>query len=411
MNINFVVKYFVTISIFLVIAHLFFFEMRSKPAVSYEKIIQDNPKNIIHCLTIDPSQASLKIVTAQDMVVGTETVSSMAQRVGAIAAINGGHFLREGYEKTLFKGIPQGLLKAGVEILSDSWWHFVFGWNNDNSEMMMGKIEVRGEIIIDEEKFSIHRINQPRKKGEVILYTSKFYKTTLTDDCGTEIIIVDNKIKEIRKGEGNSAIPKDGFVYSFDSDSTVDVDSFQPGQSTEISFSYISHDQSSSNELEKLDYIVEGVPLLVKDGKRIVNFEMQTRIPSKEPYPVVMDPSFEKLRHPRAAIGITNEKKLVFVCVDGHDPDESVGMTLEELAIFMHEKLECQEACNVDGGGSTTLYFDEEVKNTPSGELMDRLERLARKFFCGKDSTLKISDKKERPVSYAIVVLAKDIDF
>jgi hypothetical protein len=40
-------------------------------------------------------------------------------------------------------------------------------------------------------------------------------------------------------------------------------------------------------------------------------------------------------------------------------------MTLEELASFMI-KLGCEEAMNLDGGGSATLWYDGDVRISPS---------------------------------------------
>ena len=74
-------------------------------------------------------------------------------------------------------------------------------------------------------------------------------------------------------------------------------------------------------------------------------------------------------RHPRAAIG-WNQNDFFLVEVDGRQRSLSVGMTLEELADFMVD-LGCQEALNLDGGGSATLWYNGEVRNSPC----DRAER------------------------------------
>ncbi len=60
-----------------------------------------------------------------------------------------------------------------------------------------------------------------------------------------------------------------------------------------------------------------------------------------------------KRRHPRTAI-CTNDRKVIFVVVDGRQPQLSVGMTLEELADLM-VSLGCTTAMNTDGGGSSVM--------------------------------------------------------
>ena len=68
-------------------------------------------------------------------------------------------------------------------------------------------------------------------------------------------------------------------------------------------------------------------------------------------------------RHPRSAIGF-NDTHIFLVEVDGRQGELSVGMTLEELGLYMH-KLGCQEAMNFDGGGSATLWVNGRVVNSP----------------------------------------------
>ena len=70
------------------------------------------------------------------------------------------------------------------------------------------------------------------------------------------------------------------------------------------------------------------------------------------------------VRHPRTALG-WNREALFLVVVDGRQIDVSVGMTFPELADYML-KLGCDEAMNLDGGGSTTLWYFGSVKNSPS---------------------------------------------
>jgi exopolysaccharide biosynthesis protein len=53
------------------------------------------------------------------------------------------------------------------------------------------------------------------------------------------------------------------------------------------------------------------------------------------------------------------------VTVDGRQPAVSVGMSLQELAEYLLS-LGAVDAMNLDGGGSTTMYLDGKVVNTPS---------------------------------------------
>ncbi len=60
-------------------------------------------------------------------------------------------------------------------------------------------------------------------------------------------------------------------------------------------------------------------------------------------------------RHPRTAIGKTGKRKVMIITVDGRT-DQSAGLTLHELSRLMDD-LNCTDAVNLDGGGSTTMWI------------------------------------------------------
>ncbi|MCR4956707.1 MAG: phosphodiester glycosidase family protein [Lachnospiraceae bacterium] len=76
--------------------------------------------------------------------------------------------------------------------------------------------------------------------------------------------------------------------------------------------------------------------------------------------------------NPRTAIGEIEDGHYVLVVADGRT-DESEGLSLKELASFMQE-LGCETAYNLDGGGSSTMYFNGEVINNPTttGHISER---------------------------------------
>ena len=88
--------------------------------------------------------------------------------------------------------------------------------------------------------------------------------------------------------------------------------------------------------------------------------------------------------NPRTAIGVIDANHYVFVVSDGRT-DESEGLTLYELAQFM-QGLGVQTAYNLDGGGSSTLYFNGRVVNNPTttGRIQER--SVSDIVYIGKDS-------------------------
>lgn len=75
--------------------------------------------------------------------------------------------------------------------------------------------------------------------------------------------------------------------------------------------------------------------------------------------------------NPRTGVGIMEAGHFVFVIVDGRDVGYSRGVTLTEFAQIFKD-LGCTCAYNLDGGGSSTLYFMGEVVNEPSQERGER---------------------------------------
>ena len=72
-----------------------------------------------------------------------------------------------------------------------------------------------------------------------------------------------------------------------------------------------------------------------------------------------------KASNPRTAIGVLEEGHYVLVVSDGRS-EESEGLSLYELAEFL-QGLGVQTAYNLDGGGSSTMVYQGELVNQPSG--------------------------------------------
>lgn len=75
--------------------------------------------------------------------------------------------------------------------------------------------------------------------------------------------------------------------------------------------------------------------------------------------------------NPRTGVGIIEKNHFVFVVVDGRSPGYSKGMTLTEFA-NVFKALGCTDAYNIDGGGSSTMYFMGRVVNNPLGDNKER---------------------------------------
>lgn len=75
--------------------------------------------------------------------------------------------------------------------------------------------------------------------------------------------------------------------------------------------------------------------------------------------------------NPRTGIGMIAPNHFLFIVVDGRSSGYSRGMTLTEFA-NLFESLGATVAYNLDGGGSSTMYFMGRVVNNPLGKGNER---------------------------------------
>ena len=84
--------------------------------------------------------------------------------------------------------------------------------------------------------------------------------------------------------------------------------------------------------------------------------------------------AFVKSRHPRSCLCETASKSILFIAIDGRSEIAS-GMNLQEVQKFLL-RLDCRNAINLDGGGSTTLWVNngqqKQIVNHPSDRSGER---------------------------------------
>lgn len=73
---------------------------------------------------------------------------------------------------------------------------------------------------------------------------------------------------------------------------------------------------------------------------------------------------------PRTAIGQRKDGAIILMVIDGRSLT-SLGATYKEVQEVIY-KLGAINAINLDGGKSTTMYYDGEVRNTPSNSMGER---------------------------------------
>ena len=315
----------------------------------------------INMLRIDLTRARLQMVHALDEAVGLETVSSMAARYGALAAVNSGYFRTTG----TYRGDSVGTEVLNGKLLSEP--------NNvraaaglierdGKQELIFGHLKFDGQVVAGARStHTISGLNRPRADNELIVFTPEFHRTTLTEPNGLELIVRRGRIVERRDLKGSSVIPADGYVISA-SGSARDwaVAHLRSGARVELKLNLIPIETEMAPQWKQAASIIGGGPQLIRNGRiEITNAAEKIR------------PSFVSDGHPRTAIAKLKSGLILLITVDGRQPGESIGMSLNMLADLLIE-FGAVEAINLDGGGSTTMVIRNKLVNKPSDATGER---------------------------------------
>jgi exopolysaccharide biosynthesis protein len=334
----------------------------------------------INLLRIDLTKARLRMLHAMDEAVGLETVSSLAARYGALAAVNSGYFRTTG----TYRGDSVGIEVLNGKLLSES--------NNvraaaglversGKQELIFGHIKSAGQISagpstqwhgrlarghtrkmrVPQAKHAIDGLNRPRGDHELIIFTPEFHRTTLTDPGGLELIVRRERIVERRDLKGSSTIPADGYVISVAGTARQwALEKLRVGTRVKLNLDWAPTEAEQAGVWKQAGNIIGGGPQLIKNGRVEITNAAEKILPS-----------FVSDGHPRTAIAKLKSGQILLATVDGRQPGESIGMSLTMLADLLIE-FGAVEAINLDGGGSTTMVIRNKLVNKPSDATGER---------------------------------------
>ncbi|MCP5520879.1 MAG: phosphodiester glycosidase family protein [Verrucomicrobiales bacterium] len=271
-----------------------------------------------------------------------------------VAAINGDYYQRQGP----YAGDPRGLQIVDGELLSAPDGGPAI-WIDRDGEPHAGIVQSELQVTWPDGSSTSLGWNESRPADRVTLYTPAIGPSTRTRD-GREFVLdlldapdgalpgpgrtYRARVREVRD-TGNTPVPADAVVLSVGPGAAGKMPPLAP--ESELIFS-----TATVPNLEGARTAISGGPLLVRNGRRL-----RIEVPDSQSYEF----SSMKERHPRAAIG-WDDADFLLVTVDGRQLGVAEGMTLEELAAYL-VRLGCREAMNLDGGGSSTLWFDGKIRN------------------------------------------------
>jgi hypothetical protein len=323
--------------------------------ISYTNAVDPEVPWSVHIVKADYSHPELRFFTALGggEVMGMETVTDQLKTlppgVGQpLAAING-----DFYDKSKdFPIRPRDLQIRNGELLTQPSGHSSF-WIDAQGRPQMTNIHSRFRVVWPDAKTSPIGFNVPRAEDAIVLYTAAVGKSTFTQRGADYVLEPVNpeswlplrpgltyeaRVRSVQN-TGNQTLDRETMVLSVGPDVPSSVPALRAGDTLRLILETVP-------DLTGATVAIGGGPALVKDSK------------------VMEWKGWVHVRHPRSALG-WNKKYLYLVQVDGRQLDVSVGMTFAELAEYML-KLGCEDALNLDGGGSSTLWSFGSVRNSPS---------------------------------------------
>jgi hypothetical protein len=264
-----------------------------------------------------------------------------------IAALNGDFYNGD----RDYPGDPRDLQVRNGELVSAPKGHACF-WIDAAGQPRGTNVASRFEIVWPDGSATPFGLNEAREKDAAVLYSAANGASTRTSG-GTEWILgevpgqpwlplrpgetITARVREIRS-DGNSPLDPGHLVLSIGPALASRVPKPGVGAVVRISTATIP-------DTRGVRMAIGGGPVLVHDSKPM-GFGGNTA------------------RHPRSAVG-WNRDRFFLVEVDGRQAGLSAGMSLPELAATMR-RLGCDEAINLDGGGSAALWVSGQVMNSPS---------------------------------------------
>lgn len=311
----------------------------------------------IWLLRTDLAAVDLRARLATDEIVETETVAETAARHHALAAVNAGFFL-------LPSGDPAGIYKVNGQIVSDTRRpRGAVGIVRDGAvpRLVYGRVAATMALRLPrrarhDARMEIAGVDTTRHRGKLMLFTPAYFAHTDTAKGGLEWAVRGSplRVAGAPSSAGKTPIPRDGYVLSYGGPTAPPpLSAMTRGTRVELETTYSALDRPV-DDWKRAEAIVGGAGLLIRDGQPVTEWAVE-----------VLAPGFAETRHPRTLIGTHTDGSVWLITVDGRQPQLSAGMSLVELRALA-QRIGLHQALNLDGGGSTTMWVQGQVVNSPS---------------------------------------------
>ncbi len=377
------------------------------PGISYREFTQPGPVRVFvtradrstNTWTIDSMTSMGEIKGGHEVVPKMaerydDTITFDGHRYDVKVAINGDYY--DGFDRSGYALSGQIMGGWFAKRYTDYSGSSGFVWTSDRRCFLGGNVQngraYQRVIFADKSEMKIEQLNdyKPRKKDSLALYSHQFAANTGTTNEGIEVLVrmsapaglfppspdVKGEIVKVRDPGRSSLLPFNHIVLSAEGKAAQELRKHaRVGDSLHVVFE-LKDFGSEAIGLKAADwqntYASIGAPkYILVDGKVPRDWEAKAaKLASegKKHGSVVKDP--------RTGLAF-NDRYVFFFVVDGRSK-ESIGMTFTDAGNFCKDELKATHAALQDGGGSSTLWVDGKVKNTPSGKGKDEKHGLLR---------------------------------
>ncbi|HOP51962.1 MAG: phosphodiester glycosidase family protein [Thermovirgaceae bacterium] len=294
-------------------------------------------------LGFDPSVSPPRIVTAASISGKRLPLDLIAVNSGAEGAINGGFF-----SGTRIVG---SLVIDSRPLSGPHGARSAMGWDRDGSRVHFGRGDFRTFISIGEKELDVSTMNSTPPLNGIGIFTPDVWSyVTAAPVDGWEVTVKEGVVSGVRHSStSNHFVTREGFLVIARGVAGEQLRNTPPGAPVSLRTQWV--DQG----FRGLDHVLQAGPMLIKKGTRVFD-------------PEGFSPRTLSVPHPRSFVGSDGEK-VWFVVIDGRDPWHSNGATIVETAAVA-ERLGLVDALNLDGGGSSSIWWMGKIVTSPPGGIV-----------------------------------------
>ena len=320
---------------------------------------------VVNVVEVDPKAKGVRLEAAlgqdrvwgSDPTFGREIVSTLTARRGAVVGMNACFFP--------FMGNPIGLHMQNGEMVTEPADKRTCFLLMKNGTAKIAAFDYSGAATLGDVSRAIDGLNRkPGKGDELLLFTPVFFDNTLRTPGRIEAVLSAirdpvapgkeyvGKVEKITEG-GATPIAPGTVVLSGGGAGADFLRRAAPG--TAIKFRLTTNIVRGDDfPLKEIREAVAGGPRLLTNGSVTITLKEER-----------IGEAFSTTRHPRSAVGVTKDGKILLLTVDGRQKSLSRGASLTETAMLLL-KFGAVDAVNMDGGGSTALIAFDTIINSPS---------------------------------------------